>query len=356
MHLRSVELFCDVAARRSFSKGAAAHNVSQSSASQTVNLLENRLGTLLIDRSKRPLELTPAGRIYYEGCRELLGKYRDLENAVRQSEDRVAGRVRVAAIYSVNLMQMEQSVLRFQQLYPEAEVSLAYLHPDEVYAQVLEDEADLGIVSFPRNGGEFTVCDWQQQPMVLVAPPAHRLAREFAKGGLRGGKLHSIAPQELDGEDFVGFTEELQIRKKIDRWLRRERVSVHIVHEFDNIENIKSAVKFGSGLALLPEPTVRQETMAGSLVAISLGGEPLFRPLGLVQRRNKPRMTAVQKWIDLLQQEAAAERVTDVSRSAGQRRLATASSEARDSGWSQNAARPSAGARQAGAKQKRKRG
>ena len=61
MHLKFVELFCDVVQYRSFSKAAAAHNVSQSAASQAVNLLEKHLETKLIDRSVRPFELTPAG-------------------------------------------------------------------------------------------------------------------------------------------------------------------------------------------------------------------------------------------------------------------------------------------------------
>src|SRR5262245_12533011 len=100
MQLKFVELFCDIAARRSFSKGAAAHEVSQSSASQAVSQLEKRLGTQLIDRSQRPLELTPAGKIYFDGCRELLAQFRSLEDQVRCIDDRVAGTVRVAAIYS----------------------------------------------------------------------------------------------------------------------------------------------------------------------------------------------------------------------------------------------------------------
>src|SRR4026207_1099127 len=118
MHLRFVEVFCDVAQRRSFSKGAAAQNVSQSSASQAVSFLERRLGTKLIDRSKRPLELTPAGRVSFDGCRDLLERFRAIEDEVQQIHDRVTGSVRVAAIYSVGLMQMERSVQTFAERYP----------------------------------------------------------------------------------------------------------------------------------------------------------------------------------------------------------------------------------------------
>lgn len=293
MHLRFVEIFCDVAQRRSFSKGAAAHNVSQSSASQAVSFLEQRLGARLIDRSKRPLELTPAGRVYFDGCRELLERFRAVEDRVQAMQDRVAGPVRVAAIYSVGLMHMEQAVQRFEELYPDSRLRLEYLHPDQVYEQVLADEADLGLVSYPRHGGEIVSIDWQEQPMVLVVPPGHRLA---------GSK--SVSLSELEGEDYVGFTRELMIRREIDRQLKRSHVAVRIVHEFDNIETIKRAIEIGSGIALLPAPTVWREISTGSLDAIALDDMSLVRPLGIVHKRSKQLTTAMQKFIDLLHEDA----------------------------------------------------
>jgi DNA-binding transcriptional LysR family regulator len=289
MHLRFVEIFCEVAQRRSFSKGAAAHDVSQSSASQAVGLLEKRLGTQLIDRSKRPLELTPAGQVYFEGCRELLERFRAIEDRIQTAVDRIAGPVRVAAIYSVGLMQMEQSVQRFEELYPDARLRLEYLHPDRVYQQLVDDEADLGLVSFPRHGGDFESIDWQEQPMVLVVPPQHRLASR-----------RNVAIAEIDGVDYVGFTQELTIRREVDRQLKRSKVTVQIVHEFDNIETIKRAIEIGSGVALLPRPTVWQEISAGTLSAVELADVDLVRPLGIVHKRNKQLTTAVQKFIELL--------------------------------------------------------
>ena len=263
------------------------------SASQAVSLLEKRLGTRLIDRSKRPLELTPAGQIYYEGCRELLERFRSIEDRVQRIQDRVAGTVRVAAIYSVGLMQMEQWEQRFAEQYPEARLRVDYLHPDDVYQQVQAEEADIGLVSFPRSTSEVDCLDWQKQPMVLVVPPSHRLA-------MRSG----IPLAELDGEDYVGFTQELTIRREIDKWLKRARVAVQIVHEFDNIETIKRAIEIGSGVALLPRPTVWQEIASGRLVALSVTDVPLVRPLGIVHKRHKQLTTAVEKFIELLQQDA----------------------------------------------------
>lgn len=296
MHLKFVEVFCDVAQRRSFSKAALAQNVSQSSASQAVHAIEQRLGTTLIDRSKRPLELTPAGRVYYEGCRELLDRFRAIEDQVRTIHDRVAGSVRVAAIYSVGLMQMEQFVQRFESHYPDVSLRLEYLHPDEVYRQVLEDRADLGLVSFPRRVGEIVSLDWQKQPMVLVVWPRHRLARQS-----------EVSLAELEGEDYVGFTQDLTIRREVDRWLKRARVTVKVVHEFDNIETIKRAIQIGSGIALLPRPTAWEEISAGTLSAIRIADAEIYRPLGIVHKRGRRLTTAAQKFVELLKADAAAE-------------------------------------------------
>ena len=75
MQFESLKIFCDVVRTASFSRGAVENGISQSSASQAVQHLEERLGLKLIDRSKRPLVLTQAGKVYYEGCRDLVERY-----------------------------------------------------------------------------------------------------------------------------------------------------------------------------------------------------------------------------------------------------------------------------------------
>lgn len=309
MPLRTVELFCDVVSLRSFSKAAAERDVTQSSVSQAIANLEKRLGVQLIDRGKRPFELTPAGVVYHEGCRELLDAFHKLEDRVRQMVDKVVGRVRIAAIYSVGLSEMDRYVAKYREQYPDVELRIDYLHPDEVYRRVLADEADLGLVSFPKEGGEFTAQEWQRQPMVVVVPPGHLLAEE-------GRESAGISVHALEGEPFIGLTEELKIRRQIDRWLKSEKVTVNVVHSFDNIENIKRAVEIGSGVSILPQPTVQREVEAGSLVALRLNDVEWFRPLGVIHRRHKTLSTAAGKFKELL--KAPVESLPPVERGNGQ--------------------------------------
>ena len=292
MHLRSVEIFCEVVHQRSFSKAAEALGVSQSSASQAVQTLEERLSAQLIDRSKRPLELTPAGEVYFAGCRELLDSFHAIEDRVHRLQDKVVGPVRLAAIYSVGLLQMDWYVRQFEQLYPETDLRVAFGHPDEIYEAVLHDEADLGLVSFPRTTGALASIPWQEQDLVLVTPPDHPLAAR-----------ETVAVEELEGEAFIAFTSDLMIRKAIDRWLKERKIAVNIVHAFDNMENIKRDIEIGTGVSILPDPAVRREVEIGSLAAIPLSDVNWTRPLGIVHKRHKVFSNAVTKFIELLHED-----------------------------------------------------
>ena len=296
MHLRNVEIFCDTVVHRSFSKAAEARGISQPAVSQAIQQLEERLGLTLIDRSTRPLELTPAGQVYYEGCRRLLEDFREVEERVQQLNGRIVGRVRIAAIYSIGLLQMAEYAQEFESRYPDVDLRLDYLHPDDVYSRVRRDEADLGLVSFPKDGGDVASIPWQLQEMALVVPPRHPLA---------GQTIRKLA--DLQGARFVGFTPDLTIRRETDRLLKKHRVGVELVHEFDNIENIKRAVEIGAGAAILPLATVRREVDAGLLTAIHLQDVQFIRPLGIIHKRHKHLSMAAQRFVQLLCEELGTE-------------------------------------------------
>lgn len=291
MSLRNEELFCDVASCRSFSKAAEVNGISQSSVSQAVAQLEKRLGVELIDRSKRPLELTSLGERYFAGCLRIIEEFRELQDELYQAASRVTGRLRVAAIYSVGLPQMDRYVQYFQSQYPDVEFRIDYCHPEEVCERVRNGMADLGMISFPKDGSELASILWQEQPIVLVTHPGHRLA---AMNGT------PVSVSELDGEPFVTFTPELPIRRQLDRWLKDIRIQPRIMHEFDNIEQIRRAVEDGLGVALLPAATVARSVATASLVSLNLAGVNWSRPLGIIYRRSRTPSTAANRFIELL--------------------------------------------------------
>ncbi len=293
MHLRFLKIFCDIVDLGSFSRAATANSVSQSNASQVVHQLEERLGVQLIDRSKRPFVLTAEGKRFHEGSRVIVQRYDDLEREVRSLHEAVAARLNVASIYSVGLAHMSGCLREFLAAHPHADVRLEYLHPHRVYETVDGGQADLGLVSYPEESPSLAAIPWRNEPMVLVCNPQHPLTRR-----------RSATLEMLRGESIVAFQAGLKIRDEIDRVLALHKVHVKTALEFDNIETIKRAIEIGAGISLLPEPTIAREIESGTLVQISLDGQPLERPLGIIHRRDRKLSETAQQFIQLLQSQA----------------------------------------------------
>jgi LysR family transcriptional regulator, transcriptional activator of the cysJI operon len=290
----SLKLFRDIAATRSFSRAAALNGFSQSAVSQQVQELERALGVTLLDRSRRPLVVTPAGHLYEEFCRDVLRRRKEFEAALGLLKHDTGGTVRVASIYSVGLSEMVELERLFAQRQPEAILEVQYLQPAKVYAAVLADKVDLGLVSYPHGTREIKVIPWRQEEMVLATAPDHRLAKKAA--AIRG----PIPMDDLNGIDFVGFDEELPIRADVDRFFREKGVEVNVSVHFDNIEMIKEAVAHRVGVSIMPHRVMREDIRQKRLAAIRMAGASLYRPLGIIHRKTKRFQPVAQAFLDLL--------------------------------------------------------
>ncbi|MCX6605487.1 MAG: LysR family transcriptional regulator [Acidobacteria bacterium] len=291
MNFEHLKLFRDIGQSRSVSRGASLNAISQSAASQHIQELEKSLSVKLLDRSTRPLTVTPAGRLYFDLCRDILRRREEFDAALTNLAGDVEGTVRVASIYSVGLSEMWRLEAEFARRWPEAVLRVDYLRPERVYEAVGTDQADLGLVSYPEPTREVAVIDWRSEEMVVACAPGHPLTR-----------YREIDPTELNGVEFIGFDEELPIRREVDRYFRDRDVTVNLIMHFDNLQMIKEAVMLGSGVSIAPARILQAEMEAGRLVAIPLVAPRLYRPLGIIHRRRKKFNRATQQFLSLLQE------------------------------------------------------
>jgi DNA-binding transcriptional LysR family regulator len=271
------------------SKGAEHCGVSQSAASQHVQEVERRLGVPLFDRTKRPLELTDAGALYHDYCRDVLRREEELGLALESLRGEVAGTVRVASIYSIGLSEISRLQEEFAARYPAVQLDVQYMRPDKIYEALRNDTADLGLVSYPESSREVAAIPWRNEEMQVAVPPSHPFAERA-----------EVYPRDLEGQDFIGFDEDLKIRREIDRFLRAQGIEVNLVMHFDNIQMIKEAVALGSGVSILPARTMQAEVAQGRLVAAPLNAPELVRPVGVVHRKRKKLNRAAQAFLEVL--------------------------------------------------------
>ena len=298
MHVETLKVFCDIVRFHSFSRAAEENGISQSAVSQSLGQIEKNLGVELINRKVRPFQLTAEGQAYYNGVRDIVTRYYSVESEVRHLQGAVTGEVRVAAIYSVGLAEISGYIQQFSWKHPGTNIKLAFVHPDKVYESVINDEADIGPISYPSVRREIDAMPWKEEPLVVVGAPGNLRAAD--------GKFRL---KDLQGQRFVAFDHTLQIQREINKYLDKHDISVNTVMTFDNVETIKRAVEIGGGVSILPEPLVRTEVRLGTLETFPLPRPGLSRPIGIIFRKNRALLRAAQVFVELLRESAGSQRV-----------------------------------------------
>lgn len=290
MHIETLKVFCDLAETGSFSLAASKNFITQSAVSQQIRSLEERYSRELVERSKGHIRLTPAGEVLYQAGKEIIQKYREIEDSLQTLSHSVAGTVRVATVYSVGLYELSSPLKKYLRTFPDVNIHLEYTRANKIYEEVIRGDMDLGIVAYPSKRPQILITPFREDRLVLVCAPQHPFA-----------EFHRFSIKRLNGEKFVGFERDVPTRRALDRIFRRHGIKAQYIMEVDNIETIKRVVEIGSGISIVPELSIAQEVRAETLKVVQFTDEVIVRPLGIISKRGRRFTPAVQEFIDLLQ-------------------------------------------------------
>jgi len=292
MHIETFQVFCDLVETTSFSEAAARNGISQSAVSQQIRTLEERFKVTLLERGRRNFSVTPEGEVFLKAAQSILQAYYSIEQDLGTMRDVVAGPLTIATVYSIGFHELPPYLEIFRERFPEVDLQVHYRRSNQVYADVSENLADLGLVAYPqeRKGVEIEPA-WKDK-LVVICPPNHPLA-----------KRETIDLKAIDGQRFISFEPDLPTRKAIDGMFTQAGIQVKEVVEFDNIETVKRGVLIENAISIVPSESVRSEVKSGSLAQIAINGKFVWRPLGIVRRRTKAITPAMREMIQILKQK-----------------------------------------------------
>ncbi len=292
MHIETLKVFCDLAELLSFSKTAEKNILSQSAVSQQLAQLELVHKCQLINRKKRPIELTKEGRLFYQASKDIVDRYEQLKNQLNIMKTSPSDRINIAAIFSIGMHALPSYVKRFMIWHPKVNVHIEYFSSKRIYELVLAGEVDIGIVAAPKQDKRLEVYDFQNEPLVLVCSTKHPLADKSRVD------IHTV---QL--ENFIAFEKGVPTRIWIDDIFQHYSVVIQPVMEFDNIETIKRAVEINAGVSILPENTISQEVSNRTIKAIPFLNESFFRPTGIIVLKNRILSQAGRHFMELLRKK-----------------------------------------------------
>lgn len=262
----SMQTFVAVADHGGFTAAADALRLSKAMVSKQIQGLEQTLGTRLISRSTRRLQLTEAGSAYLAGCRAVLVEVATLERRVLDFGDTPRGLLKVLAPTSFGSFQLAPALADYAELYPEVRVQLTLSdHPHGL----LEEGVDLALQIGPLADSSLIARRIADVQLLVCGAPSY-----FSR---------HPAPEALaDLADHNCLRYSQGARK--GNWLfkNEERdVQIKVSGDFEAStgDAVRMAALRGHGLAQLPSYMLREDLAAGRLVRILEAFTPAPTPL-----------------------------------------------------------------------------
>jgi DNA-binding transcriptional LysR family regulator len=290
MQIETFKIFRDLAESGSFSRAAVTNGITQSAVSQQIRALEQRFKISLIERGGRAFSLTAEGEAFLGASREIVDIYEHLGDRLKCLTNTIEGRVRVGVIYSIGLHELPPYINAFRIAHPAVEIHVEYRRSWELYGAVMEDEVDIGLVCYPAKKKGLLILPFLNDRLVMICHPSHPLA----------GRA-SIGLADIEGERFIAFEPDQPTRKVIDRAFRDHGVRVQHAIEFDSVETVKRAVEIENGISIVPSRTILQEVENGALASVEIVTPRMWRPLGILLKRDHARFPALREFVARLQ-------------------------------------------------------
>src|SRR5436190_1884024 len=171
---------------------------------------------------------------------------------------------------------------------PKAELTVVTGNAPEIARAVVGRLLDVGIVSLPVRERELAVTPFYRDEVVAIAPPDRRWRR-----GQRA------AARDLVSAPLILFERGATLRRVIDDWFRRAGEVPVSAMELGNTEAIKKLVEAGLGLSVTSWFSVAAEVRRRKLAAARLD-PPLYREIGVILRRDKPRTPVLEAFLATL--------------------------------------------------------
>lgn len=242
MELRHLRYFTMLAEELHFGRAAARLGIAQPALSQQIRQLENELGVVLLERSKRRVRLTGAGEAFLEKARGALSQAEDAIAVARQVGRGEIGRLSVGFVTSALYGLFPDVIRSFRQRFPKVHLTLQELPVVEQPRALRSGRIQVSFLRPPLESEGLTVRTISMEPWLAALPAAHRYSRRS-----------TIPLRWLAKDPFILFPRDLaaSLYDQIISMCQRAGFSPNIVLEAQ-MHTIVSLVAAGIGAAVVP--------------------------------------------------------------------------------------------------------
>ena len=289
---RQLSVFTSVARHLSFTQAAKELHLSQPAVSMQVKQMEEQVGLPLFEQLGKQIYLTEAGKEIQHYSRRVGQLLSEAEEVINELKGARQGQLTISVASTANYF-VPTLLGTFHERLPDITVSLDVTNKETLLEQLDENVVDLVVMGQPPKEMDLESGAFMVNPLVVIAPPDHPLARE-----------QKIPMSRMEDEIFLTRERGSGTRGAIERFFDQHGVQLNTGMEIASNEAIKQSVQAGLGLGLLSRDTLDMELALKRLVILDVEDFPIIRHWYVMHRKGKRLSTAAQAFKQFLLVEA----------------------------------------------------
>jgi molybdate transport repressor ModE-like protein len=289
--LIDLRLFLHVVEAGSITHGARRSNMTLASASERVRAMEDTLGTPLLVRKRRGIEVTGAGAVLVQHAGVVLQQLEQMRGELGGFAKGLRGHVRLYSNTVGILEYLPAMLAKFLSKHPHIDIELEEHPSREIVRAVAAGRADIGIVAGSVDAtAQLQTFPFAQNQLVLIVPRKHPLARH----------RQASFSQALE-HDFVGLGADSALQDYVNQQALRAGLLLRVRLRLGSFDLICQMVAKGIGIAVLPEATARRMQQSLPVKAVTLTDAWTARHLTTCVRSLKRLSPHAQQLFNILQ-------------------------------------------------------
>lgn len=202
-HFSSAKYILTIAETRSITAAAEQLKISQPALSSQLKKLENSLGVEIFDRTKQPLDVTEAGKVYLEYAERYQLLNKEFHQHLSDIENMKKGKLTIGGAASFNVSYLPKTVAEFTHRYPGVDLDIVDGNIPEITAKALAGHIDLFIAPTFSLDDRLRYEELLEEKIFLCVPPQWDINNKLTEWqidekAILGGEYDNVKLPEVD--------------------------------------------------------------------------------------------------------------------------------------------------------------
>ncbi len=290
--LHQLKVFEATARHGSFTRAAEELYLTQPTVSIQVKQLTKAVGLPLFEQIGKRLFLTQAGQKLLSTCQEIFQGLEQFEMSVADIKGMKQGQLKLAVITTAKYF-VPRLLGPFCKRYPGIDISLKVTNHQRLQESMAANEDDLYIISQTPSQPDLKVHPFLENPLIVLAPTAHPLARK-----------KNIPLEALNNEPFIMREPGSGTRVAVQKLFEENDINVKVSLELGSNEAIKQAIAGGLGISVLSQHTIISEGTTGEFSILDVQGFPIERHWYVANLAGKQLSVVAETFLQFLLEES----------------------------------------------------